>query len=170
MGLLDFLLPMTAIAAAEQLRDAATMLDMSDTEKQIAAALGVETHIFLKERILFRVAFSETSVNFYYREDSHPRVREMGEHLERLNSAYIFSMPGVPQEIAGQLYARARDDYLMRPPHELAGLMLTSMYPYQNRDVAPQDLLAFGNLVHKYARNTMIQTRDLAKKLTEYKR
>ena len=166
MGLFSFLQPLNPTLAAEKLRDAAINLDITPAEVRIANSLGVEKHILVKERILFRIAFSETSVDFYYhRQDSDPRIRIMGEKLEKMFSTYIFGMPGVPPEIAAQLYARARRDYIMRQPNELAGRMLTSMFFGEYREVAPHHLLQFTNLVHEYAKSTMIQAIELAKKL-----
>ena len=170
MGLLDFFSPLTPLAAAERLRDSATRLDLSEVEVRVAASLGVERHILLKERILFRIAFSETSVDHAYRKDPDSNVREMGEHLERLNSNYVFSMPNVPAEVAGELCLRARADYIMRQPNELAGKMLTSMYFGEFREVPADALLSFSTLVHGYARSTLVEAIELAKKLTAWKR
>lgn len=170
MGLLNFFSPLTPLAAAERILDSSTRLDLTEIELRVAADLGVEKHILLKERILFRIAFSETSVSHVHRQAPDPSIREMGEHLERLNSKYIFSMPSVPVEVAGQLYSRARADYFMRQPNELAGCMLTSIYFGEHRDVPAAALLNFSSLVHGYSRSTLVEVMELARKLPAWQR
>ena len=170
MGLFDFLSPLTPTTAAERIRDSSTRLDISTQEQRIAAQLGIAIHILVKERILFRIAFSEASVAHVYNLGPDPSIRQMGEHLEKLNSTYIFGMPNVPREVASELYSRARSDYFMRQPSELAGCMLTSIYFGEYRDVSAEALLNFSALVHSYAKTTLLEAIEHAKKLTAWQR
>ena len=170
MGLFDIFLPLTPIVAAERLCDAALSLDVTTTEQEIASGIGAELHILVKERLLFRIGFTEASVSFFYSNDPHPRIEEMGDHLSKLFSHYMFSRPGVPKEIAAGLYVRAQREYILAQPNEMAGRMLTNIFNGEPRTLDPQVQLKFLELVHGYAKTSMVLAGELAKKLREYKR
>jgi hypothetical protein len=170
VGLFDIFLPLTPIAAAETLRDAALSLDVTRIEEEIANGIGAELHILVKERILFRIGFTEASVGFFYSDNPHPRIEEMGDHLSKLFSQYMFSRPGVPKEVAAQLYVRAQREYILTQPNEMAARMLTNIHNGELRALDPQVQLKFLELVHGYAKTSMVLAGELAKKLREYKR
>lgn len=165
MGFFSFLSSLTPQTASDRIVASSIVSNLSNTELDVAAAIGAEPHLLLKERILFRLAFSLSSVGFFHDQQPHPRVRDLHELLESKAFHYIYSVPGVSGEQAGQLWARARNDYMVKQPSELAGAMMTSIHFSEFRPSSSQAMSAFLQLVHTYARESMTQAGELANKL-----
>ena len=165
MGFFSFLSSLTPLSAAQQVVEACTLTRLSAAEATAAQALGVEPHLLVKERILFRLAFSLASVAFFHNEFPDSRVREFHTLLDSKAFHYLFTVPGVTGDQAGQLWAEARRDYYVRQPNEIAGVMVARLFQHEVRTTSPQALQAFLELVHGYARDSMVQAGELAKKL-----
>lgn len=165
MGLFSFFASLTPKHAADRIIAFATAINVSNDELNVAMAIGAETHLLVKERVLFRLAFALSSVSYFHGKGPHPKIRELYEILDSQAFHYLFTIPGVSGDEAGQLWARARSDYMVKLPNELASLMITNIHANEFKPVSPQAMAAFLTLVHGYARESMTQAGELAKKL-----
>ena len=167
MGLFSFLSPLTPLAAAEELRDLATSSGISEQEEYVARAVKTEAQILVRERILFRMSFTEASVSYFNMKQPHPKIRETYEHLERMFVRYIRAQPSLSESVARELWAKAREDYIVRTPEDLAARMMTNIHNSTFHEIDIPGRVVFLELVGRYARDTMTRAGELTKKLRE---
>jgi hypothetical protein len=89
----------------------------------------------------------------------------VGDLLDKFFRDYMLTRLGLSQEAAERLYTRAKDDYGLKMPEDLAKRMVTNLCRGKQRQLMPRVQSEFFGQVHLYAQDTILRVGELTKKL-----